>query len=461
MDGLQWRSLAPLPKLLLQHDGNPSLGQGEEHAQLLQALDSGSVSLVLGPSQTAEGSVLVAGLGQRLVVLGLGDGAHDLAFDTVLTESERITSLAVMERDPGAKSTQPAAILVGTSAGFLQLHSPDARLVLRQALHDRALLSLSARSCDAGAGVPHALATFENAVARVAGWDVAAAMQWRARSWSVAGWGGGSEPPALDVAKWTLGRGVGPRAAALCGPAVAPSLHAELARRCAGAAPPPPPALRLLTAGAAPPVASFAAPEQPGSRDLARRAAGAARGAAVRLAASAQARLPPALARATARAAGAAGEEAALPRGTRVVALTHVWDAKRVVHSLAASFCGQWALGCDSLGRVLLIDVATSLVVVMLKGYRAAQAAWMEWPAGGVRGPAPGSSVPVIYAPRKGVLEVWAPDLRTRLAVLRGVGPRGVLLSPRPRGAALWFADLDALRCADVAPALVSAAPCG
>lgn len=122
---------------------------------------------------------------------------------------------------------------------------------------------------------------------------------------------------------------------------------------------------------------------------------------------------------------------------------------------------GQWALGCDSLGRVLLIDVATSLVVVMLKGYRAAQAAWMEWPAGGVRGPAPGSSVPVIYAPRKGVLEVWAPDLRTRLAVLRGVGPRGVLLSPRPRGAALWFADLDALRCADVAPALVSAAPCG
>ncbi|KFM27855.1 Rab3 GTPase-activating protein non-catalytic subunit [Auxenochlorella protothecoides] len=337
MDGLQWRSLAPLPKLLLQHDGNPSLGQGEEHAQLLQALESGSVSLVLGPSQTAEGSVLVAGLGQRLVVLGLGDGAHDLAFDTVLTESERITSLAVMERDPGAKSTQPAAILVGTSAGFLQLHSPDARLVLRQALHDRALLSLSARSCDAGAGVPHALATFENAVARVAGWDVAAAMQWRARSWSVAGWGGGSEPPALDVAKWTLGRGVGPRAAAL----------------------------------------------------------------------------------------------------------------------------GQWALGCDSLGRVLLIDVATSLVVVMLKGYRAAQAAWMEWPAGGVRGPAPGSSVPVIYAPRKGVLEVWAPDLRTRLAVLRGVGPRGVLLSPRPRGAALWFADLDALRCADVAPALVSAAPCG
>lgn len=59
-------------------------------------------------------SVLVAGLGQRLVVLGLGDGAHDLAFDTVLTEPERITSLAVMERDPGAKSGS-VAVCAGVS----------------------------------------------------------------------------------------------------------------------------------------------------------------------------------------------------------------------------------------------------------------------------------------------------------------------------------------------------------
>lgn len=40
---MEWTSLPWLPKLLLQHDENPAAGHGTEHAQLLQALDSGDL----------------------------------------------------------------------------------------------------------------------------------------------------------------------------------------------------------------------------------------------------------------------------------------------------------------------------------------------------------------------------------------------------------------------------------
>ena len=44
---------------------------------------------------------------------------------------------------------------------------------------------------------------------------------------------------------------------------------------------------------------------------------------------------------------------------------------------------GCWAACCDSLGRVLLVDTASTLVLRMLKGYRDAQVAWLVCPEGG------------------------------------------------------------------------------
>ena len=44
---------------------------------------------------------------------------------------------------------------------------------------------------------------------------------------------------------------------------------------------------------------------------------------------------------------------------------------------------GRWAACCDSLGRVLLVDATSTLILRMLKGYRDAQVAWLVSLEGG------------------------------------------------------------------------------
>ncbi len=56
------------------------------------------------------------------------------------------------------------------------------------------------------------------------------------------------------------------------------------------------------------------------------------------------------------------------------------------------------AAACDSFGRVLLLDLHLQVVVRLWKGYREAQVAWIEQDE---------ALFLVVYAPRRGVLEVW------------------------------------------------------
>eukprot|EP00053_Salpingoeca_punica_P016304 m.153284 g.153284 ORF g.153284 m.153284 type:complete len:1506 (-) comp16937_c3_seq1:961-5478(-) len=127
-------------------------------------------------------------------------------------------------------------------------------------------------------------------------------------------------------------------------------------------------------------------------------------------------------------------------------------DPRRAAQSVSVDPTGQMAVVCDGFGRVLLMEVSTCTVVRIWKGYRDAQCGWVhsvaeddepDTPlsplAGGRvsseptpqhhRSPAGRSSVfLVIFAPRRGLLEVWSTRLGSRVGAFN-VGLNCTLLS--------------------------------
>jgi hypothetical protein len=99
---------------------------------------------------------------------------------------------------------------------------------------------------------------------------------------------------------------------------------------------------------------------------------------------------------------GAAVSPVKAPRLEEPRALELGWqlgDASREVLTVVAAPGGsRLAAACDGLGRVLLLDLELQIVVRMWKGYREAQVAWIEQDD---------VLFLVVYAPRRGVLEVW------------------------------------------------------
>lgn len=90
-------------------------------------------------------------------------------------------------------------------------------------------------------------------------------------------------------------------------------------------------------------------------------------------------------------------------------------DSRRHGESICLSPCNTMAGVTDDFGRVTLLDVARSIAIRMWKGYRDAQLAWVQvCEAHGDRDMITSPSTPrrcaqflVIYAPRRGILEVW------------------------------------------------------
>uniref|UniRef100_A0A3Q3E909 RAB3 GTPase activating protein subunit 2 (non-catalytic) n=1 Tax=Labrus bergylta TaxID=56723 RepID=A0A3Q3E909_9LABR len=91
-------------------------------------------------------------------------------------------------------------------------------------------------------------------------------------------------------------------------------------------------------------------------------------------------------------------------------------DSRRHGESICLSPCNTLAGVTDDFGRVTLLDLARGISIRMWKGYRDAQLAWLQVPEErGEREFSPSASLPrrhalflVIYAPRRGILEVWA-----------------------------------------------------
>uniref|UniRef100_A0A3B4GPC4 RAB3 GTPase activating non-catalytic protein subunit 2 n=1 Tax=Pundamilia nyererei TaxID=303518 RepID=A0A3B4GPC4_9CICH len=91
-------------------------------------------------------------------------------------------------------------------------------------------------------------------------------------------------------------------------------------------------------------------------------------------------------------------------------------DSRRHGESICLSPCNTLAGVTDDFGRVTLLDLARGIAIRMWKGYRDAQLGWLQVPEErSERDLSPSASLPrrhalflVIYAPRRGILEVWA-----------------------------------------------------
>ncbi|XP_060034443.1 rab3 GTPase-activating protein non-catalytic subunit [Erinaceus europaeus] len=98
-------------------------------------------------------------------------------------------------------------------------------------------------------------------------------------------------------------------------------------------------------------------------------------------------------------------------------------DSRRHGESICLSPCNSLAAVTDDFGRVILLDVARGIAIRMWKGYRDAQLGWIQIvedlhervaekvdlsPFGNTQGPSRVAQFLVIYAPRRGILEVWS-----------------------------------------------------
>ncbi|XP_060128975.1 rab3 GTPase-activating protein non-catalytic subunit [Zootoca vivipara] len=119
-------------------------------------------------------------------------------------------------------------------------------------------------------------------------------------------------------------------------------------------------------------------------------------------------------------------------------------DSRRHGERICLSPCNSLAAVTDDFGRVLLLDVTRGLAVRMWKGYRDAQIGWIQIvedlhereaekvdfsPFGTPQGPSRVAQFLVIYAPRRGILEVWSTQQGPRVGAFN-VGKHCRLLYP-------------------------------
>uniref|UniRef100_A0A8C5PP24 RAB3 GTPase activating non-catalytic protein subunit 2 n=1 Tax=Leptobrachium leishanense TaxID=445787 RepID=A0A8C5PP24_9ANUR len=119
-------------------------------------------------------------------------------------------------------------------------------------------------------------------------------------------------------------------------------------------------------------------------------------------------------------------------------------DSRRHGESITLSPCNTLAAVTDDFGRVILLDVTRGVAVRMWKGYRDAQIGWMQTvedpnereserahtsPFGNTHGPSRVAQFLVIYAPRRGILEVWSTQQGPRVGAFN-VGKHCRLLYP-------------------------------
>ncbi|KAM8810157.1 rab3 GTPase-activating protein non-catalytic subunit [Eudromia elegans] len=119
-------------------------------------------------------------------------------------------------------------------------------------------------------------------------------------------------------------------------------------------------------------------------------------------------------------------------------------DSRRHGERICLSPCNTLAAVTDDFGRVILLDVTRGLAVRMWKGYRDAEIGWIQSvedlneretekmdfsPFGHAQGPSRVAQFLVIYAPRRGILEVWSTQQGPRVGAFN-VGKCCRLLYP-------------------------------
>lgn len=92
------------------------------------------------------------------------------------------------------------------------------------------------------------------------------------------------------------------------------------------------------------------------------------------------------------------------------------YDKDRSVQSIISSPDKRLAATTDSFGRVMLVDITNNLVIRVWKGYRSAQCGWVEVKRDPDDRSSPYATFLVIYAPKRGILEVWSSQRGPRVA---------------------------------------------
>uniref|UniRef100_A0A4W3K1D4 RAB3 GTPase activating protein subunit 2 (non-catalytic) n=1 Tax=Callorhinchus milii TaxID=7868 RepID=A0A4W3K1D4_CALMI len=119
-------------------------------------------------------------------------------------------------------------------------------------------------------------------------------------------------------------------------------------------------------------------------------------------------------------------------------------DSRRRGETICLSPCNTLAAVTDDFGRVILLDVMRGVAIRMWKGYRDAQVGWVQVmedlhereaekgnfsPFSNPTGPNRVAQFLVIYAPRRGILEVWSTQQGPRVGAFN-VGKHCRLLYP-------------------------------
>ena len=103
--------------------------------------------------------------------------------------------------------------------------------------------------------------------------------------------------------------------------------------------------------------------------------------------------------------ASSASKEQKIEEGKPLDMGSSLNDSIREIKVLSVAPSGNLIAASDNFGRVLLIDSQLHVIIRMWKGYREAQLAWIEQREGEGKGNV--SVLLAVYAPRRGVLEVW------------------------------------------------------
>ena len=113
------------------------------------------------------------------------------------------------------------------------------------------------------------------------------------------------------------------------------------------------------------------------------------------------------------------------PRILRAVGLSlgsNISDAPRKITSLSLAPRGVLAVATDNFGRVLLLDARRKVISRLWKGYRDAQCGWIQCRE---EGQGREGLFLAIYAPKRGILEIWPAQSGSRVGAFTiGKGAR-------------------------------------
>ncbi len=133
-------------------------------------------------------------------------------------------------------------------------------------------------------------------------------------------------------------------------------------------------------------------------------------------------------------------------------------DSPRSFLTLALEPRRRWLAVTDSLGRVALLEPKSLVLLRLWKGYRDAQCGWTDAAAANCVCEAGGcttASLLVIYAPRRGLIEVWRAPSGGRVYACN-VGADCVLAAPQPPPGSASASGRGGGDDADDAPSMAS-----